>query len=172
MSCLTCEVTPPPEKTGDRAGPHHIGQRFGDGGLGLAVLFRGQDWTLQTVEALAGDEATGWVEVRIVNTDGTPTIHGPGPIEHVYCYRCNTKNLVTDEQAMLIANGEVELDTACPNGCGPRDVVTAWPAHVVTVIRYGLVQIVRGTEVTSGPPVPITEDTALGETSPSYLPTG
>jgi hypothetical protein len=147
VTCLTCETTPPPEKTADRAGPHHIGQRFGDGGLGLAVLFRGQDWTLQTVEAMAGDEETGWVEVRIVNNDGTPTIHGPGPVEAIRCPSCGTEWPISGEPVDRIDLSE----STCPDCDVHLEPVHAHGAHVVTVLRRGHVQIIRGTEVISGP---------------------
>lgn len=143
MSCVTCEITPPPEKTSpDRVHDGHIGVRFGDGGLGLAVLYRGHDVTLQCVEAVAGDEDTGWVEMRIVNGSGEPTIHHAA-------------------------------DPICPACAGPREPeeivagFTAWKAcdhcgytnrpdvaygpHVVTVIRRGLTHIARGAHLILGP---------------------
>lgn len=148
MTCLTCEVTPPPEKTApEPAGPHHIGVRFGHYGLGWAVLFRGQDWTLQTVEALAGDEETGWVEVRLVNGDGTPTIHGPGPVEAVRCPTCDVDRPLSGEPVMHVDLAE----TACPDCSTQMEAVHAHEPHVVTVIRRGMVQIVRGADVITGP---------------------
>ncbi|MGH2684166.1 MAG: hypothetical protein ACRDJP_01700 [Actinomycetota bacterium] len=80
MSCVTCEITPPEGHGGPiRINAGHIGIRFGDGGLGLAVLYRGMDVTLQAVEAFAGGEDDGWVEMRVVSSDGTPTIHPADP---------------------------------------------------------------------------------------------
>jgi hypothetical protein len=87
--------------------------------LGLAVLFRGYDVTLQCVEAVAGPDGdevdpetgrvvtpAGWVEMRLMDSDGHVRFHPP-----------------SEEHA----------------------------AHVVTVVREGRVQIVRGTDVINGP---------------------
>ena len=142
MSCVTCEITPPEGHGGPRLHDGHISARHGDTfTLGLAVLFRGQDWTLQTVEAMAGDETDGWIEVRLISPDGTPTIHPPGP--HI-CPDCAAPRPDYDEGGDATA-------VFCP-GCGtPHKPVPKWPAHPVTVIRQGHVQIIRGTQLITGP---------------------
>lgn len=166
MSCLTCEVTPPDEKTTPhRAGEHHIGVRFGDYGLGWAVLFRGRDVTLQTVEALAGDD--GWVEMRVMTDSGGPVLH---PGAEPACPACGGGRTVLEER-----DGQPDglwMWKICDN-CGDAQPPTiAYGPHVVTVARRGMVQIVRGAQLVSGPETPRVEVTGLGEANPSYLPAG
>lgn len=151
MSCVTCETTPPEEKTApEPVGHHHIGERFGTYGLGWAVIYRGRDVTLQCVEALAGDEDTGWVEMRIVNLDGEPTIHAGADWT---CSGCGAPR-----QAPETVDGWPDPDstdvTRWPTcDCGDVDRPTrAYEPHVVTVIRRGMVQIAKGATLITGPP--------------------
>lgn len=146
MSCLTCEVTPPEEKLSpERLGPHHIGVRFGDFGMGWAVLFRGYDVTLQTVEALAGED--GWVEMRVMTDSGGPVIH-PGATPK--CPMCDADREPVGHDPDM--RDGIDWG-ACPAPCGTLDEpVVDYPVHVVTVIRRGMVQIVHGAELISGPP--------------------
>jgi len=166
VTCVTCEVTPPPEKLSPTpVHEGHIGVRFAPIGLGWCILYRGRDVTDQTVEALAGDEDSGWVELRPVReSDGAPIIHGPGPVEALRCPSCGTEWAVTGEPVT-----DVDLSEAvcvdCPAQLGP---VRAYKAHAMTVIRPGEVRILRGAELLTGRPV--VEATGLGEVEPSYLP--
>lgn len=152
MSCVTCQVTPPPERSSD--GPvheGHVAHRFGDGGLGLAVLYRGRDVTLQAVEAFAGPEGEGWVEMRLMTDDMGPVLH---PAAEPVCPACGVDRYETEEDPT--ADGMPGgYGVACPK-CGSQALPErAYGAHVVTVIRRGPVQVVRGTEVISGPPVEV-----------------
>lgn len=152
MSCVTCEITPPAGHGGPmRIHPtRHVGHRLGDTIPGDAViLFRGQDWSLQTVEAYAGDETTGWVEVRIINGDGAPTIHRAGPLVCPGCAGPREPAETVDGWPDPASTG-VTRWPVCP-GCGNSDRPTlTHPAHVVTTIRWGDVTIVRGTDVETG----------------------
>ncbi len=78
MSCVTCEITPPPGHGGPmRLNSGHVGVCFGDGGLGWQITFNGRNVTLYTVEAHAGDMDTGWVELQLLNDDGAPRMIHP-----------------------------------------------------------------------------------------------
>jgi len=155
MSCVTCEITPPAEHSlanltpeqaatpgyiAQRLHPGHIGCRLGDTfTLGLAVLYRGRDVTLQCVEAHAGNDDSGWVEMRIVNSDGTPTFHRPGP---PICADCGTDWPAEDNDEPPIPG--------CPKCSSITPPAPKWPAHVVTVIRPGPTTIIRGVDLHTG----------------------
>lgn len=150
MSCVTCEVTPPPEHSTlngyNRQGDHHISARLGDTpGLGFAVLFRGYDVTLQVIEALAGVD--GWVEMRIMNGDGAPTLH---PGAQPTCPSCaEPREPVRADPDMRDGIDWGVCACGCADAPDPEDL--AYGPHPVTVIREGHVQILRGTEVIDGP---------------------
>lgn len=157
MSCVTCrDVTLPTNHTltdgwtpgpipPKRHGPGHVGHRLGDTIPGtVAVTWRGHDVSLQCVEAYA-DGTDGWVEMRVVNNDGDPTMH---PAKYV-CPSCGI------ERHKDAHGDQVEpQDFGCPGCSSLGDLVLAHPAHVQTVIRAGQVTIIHGTHITTGTETP------------------
>lgn len=136
MTCPTCEA--PPTEPLPKQGPHHVAVRFGDtGGMGQAVLYRGNVVTAVVVEAMAGPPGAGWVEMWLCDADGTPIIHKAAPRQ---CSDCDA---------------ELAEDQADEDGCEACGYVgpsyRAWQAHVATSVRHGHVAILSGRELITAP---------------------
>lgn len=154
MTCVTCDGTqalPPTHSlspdnpgyalglSGKRADIHaHTSARFGDviAPGALAVLWRGMDMTAQCVEAFAGPEGVGWVEIRTMPEPGRYTLHAAR-------HRCPHCGL-HDPQ-------DQDHDGACPQCGDDTPPVVDRPAHTQTTIRYGATVIVRGVELITHP---------------------
>lgn len=142
MSCVTCEITPPVERqSATRVHEAHIGARFGDGGLGWHITHNGRNVTLQTVEAVAGQD--GWVELHLLTEDGAPYEH---PAADPTCPACGApREPISTDPWEGDETGGSEHWAVCAE-CGNSDRPTrAYPAHPKTVIRRGHVTITHGT---------------------------
>lgn len=155
MSCVTCDgpqALPPTHAqiiinaqpthhipTDIRA---HISARFGDtiAPGSMVVLWRGTDVTAQTVEAFAGPEGVGWVELRTMPEPGHYVIHPA-------LYRCRVPDCRNDSDIPDWA----DPDPRCPVCGNDAQPALVFEAHVQTVIRHGATMIVRGVTLTTHP---------------------
>jgi hypothetical protein len=157
MSCVTCEVTPPDGHTAAllAAGktipdiPGHVSARgttrYYLGFLGLHVIWRGRNVTAQTVEAMPGDEHSGWVELLLLDDNGAPQLHAAR-------YVCANPECEQDTggHATWPPDGDDPEDAHCPtcyNSAPPRRL---FEDHAVTVIRTGPVHVSHGTTIHTG----------------------
>lgn len=161
MTCVTCEITPPPGHSlhtgiathlGDRH-PGHISARWATPSpilFGTHVIWRGRNVTAQIIEAMPGDQHTGWIETYLLDDQGAPRIH---PAR----YLCANDGCQHDTAGWAEWPRTPEEAEADPDGVGacPKCESTDPPRklfddHPITVIRTGPVTVITGTTIHTG----------------------
>lgn len=160
MTCVTCEITPPPghSSSGPNAAPGmpghhpgHISARWHDPiNFGTHVIWRGRNVTAQIIEAHPGDQHTGWIETYLLDDQGAPRIH---PARYLCANDgCQHDTAGWDHWPRTPEEAEADPDGvgACPK-CGNTDPPRKlFDDHPITVIRTGPVLVITGTTIHTG----------------------